>query len=65
MNYQIQLITSPNDGIYEATILHSIKQNKYIIKETDISRVNKYGDQPKCIFDEQQQLRKYCYCYNQ
>lgn len=28
----------------------------------DISRINEYGSQAKCIEQSQEQLRKYCYC---
>ena len=62
MSYQIELATSPNN---EATILHLIKPNKYIIKLIAVSRVNMYGNQSKCIIEEQHHLRKYCYCYYQ
>lgn len=65
MNLIIQLTTSPNNDIYEVTILHLIKPNKYIIKLTAISRVNMYGNESKYIIEERHHLRKYCYCYDQ
>lgn len=59
--YQIQIETSPNMGIYEASITH-YSNDTFSVSGRDISRVNKYGSQPECIFDTYPDLRKYCYC---
>lgn len=57
--YQLQLITSPNDGFYEA----SVRVNKGIPSIIgDISRIDAYKDQPYCIMETFPLLRKYCYC---
>ena len=56
--YQLQFITSPNDGFYEATI----KMKKGIPSlGGDISRIDAYGNQSYCIADKFPLLRKYCY----
>ena len=56
--YQLQFITSPNDGFYEATI----KMKKGIPSQGgDISRIDAYGNQSYCIADKFPLLREYCY----
>ena len=65
--YQIQLETSPNFGIYETTInvernFKKIEDYSVNINKNLISRLNKYGNQSICIHDEFPDLRKYCFC---
>lgn len=43
--YQIQLVTSPSDGMYEATMHYNVVKKEFNLKESEISRINKYGDQ--------------------
>ena len=57
--YQLQFITSPNDGFYEATI--KMKKGMPSLGG-DISRIDAYGNQSYCIADKFPLLRKYCYC---
>ncbi|XP_028405370.1 uncharacterized protein LOC114527863 [Dendronephthya gigantea] len=57
--YQITFRTLPNHGIFEATV-HYVS-GKFVVKG-GISRINKYGDQPKCIAKSIPHLREYCYC---
>jgi len=60
--YQIQLIASPSDAMYEATIHYNVAKKQFSLKESEISRINKYGDQDHCIHDSYPNLRKYCHC---
>jgi hypothetical protein len=60
--YQIKFTTLPGNAIFEASILYDLKNDKYHVKQSDISRVNKYGQQANCIYDVNPELRKYCYC---
>ncbi|KAH8369372.1 hypothetical protein KR009_009219 [Drosophila setifemur] len=60
--YQLQLVTQPGGGLYEASVAYSLNTFSATTKLTDISRVNKYGDQARCIYDHDPELRKYCYC---
>ena len=76
--YKIQFITNPNRGVYETLLYnsfnknfdtHEFKLNKFSIKSRhDISRIDGYGDQPKCIADFKSEpnfnldLRKFCFC---
>ncbi|KAK3733622.1 hypothetical protein QZH41_016397 [Actinostola sp. cb2023] len=57
--YQIQFVTSPNDGFYEASV--RIHGGNPSIKGS-ISRIDTYGHQPDCIKDTHVHLLKYCYC---
>ena len=57
--YQLQIVTSPNEGFYEASV--RIKKGVLLIVG-DISRVDAYKDQPYCIMETYPLMRKYCYC---
>ena len=59
--YQIQFTTSPNNGIYEATVRY---YKQWFIVSKAISRLNKYGNEPDCIEKELPHLRKFCFCKN-
>lgn len=60
--YQVKIILKPGNSIFEASVIHDLLENKFVVKMTDISRVNKYGDQAACILESNPELRKYCYC---
>ena len=60
-NYQLQFVTAPSNGIYEATI--RFVRGSFMVN-VGISRVNAYGSQPNCIANELPHLRKYCFCAN-
>ena len=57
--YELVFSVEPSHGIYETTVTkHGIK---WMIGR-DISRLNLYHDQPKCIQEKYPELRKFCYC---
>ncbi|CAB4002754.1 uncharacterized protein LOC113676100 isoform X1, partial [Paramuricea clavata] len=58
-SYQLTFITLPNHGVFEASVHYLY--GRFLVKGS-ISRINKYGDQPKCIANLLPHLRKYCYC---
>ncbi|XP_071949378.1 uncharacterized protein [Antedon mediterranea] len=65
--YQVTVETAPGPGLFEATIKMSHDEKnitRYEITE-EISRINLYGDQPKCIVNKYPKVAKYCYCKNQ
>ncbi|EDW80949.1 uncharacterized protein Dwil_GK11802 [Drosophila willistoni] len=62
--YQLQLLTQPGQGLYEASVSYNLQTFEATTKLSDISRVNKYGTQANCIYDRDPELRKYCYCRN-
>jgi hypothetical protein len=58
-NYQITFQTLPNNGIFEASVTYVEGQFRV---RGGVSRINAYGDQPKCIATTLPHLRKYCLC---
>lgn len=60
--YQVKLITKPGGGIYEASVQHNLTSSEYRVDTAQVSRVNLYGDQARCIYDKDPELRKFCYC---
>ncbi|XP_030372616.1 uncharacterized protein LOC115622717 isoform X2 [Scaptodrosophila lebanonensis] len=60
--YQLQIVTQPGEALYEASVAYNLHTFSATTKLTDISRVNKYGDQAKCIYERDPELRKFCYC---
>ncbi|XP_046607068.1 uncharacterized protein LOC124298720 isoform X2 [Neodiprion virginianus] len=60
--YQLKVSTEPGNGLFEVSINHSLDNNSFMTRITDISRINKYGSQARCIENSQYHLRKYCYC---
>ena len=57
--YEIVFTTKPGDGVFEASV--TVKNNTTMVNP-DISRLNRYGTQPRCIQKQYPFLRKYCYC---
>lgn len=43
--YQVKIIASPSNAIYESSVLYDFALNEFHVKLSDISRVNKYGEQ--------------------
>jgi hypothetical protein len=73
--YKIQLITKPNNGIYEALLYNRLmhgfefKSTRFSISSrNEISRIDAYGEQPYCVADFASNpsyildLRKFCFC---
>ena len=60
--YQLTILTTPGDGVFEATVKHTLNRNRFSANVKDISRINKYGQQPHCVADEHPHLRQFCYC---
>lgn len=60
--YQVKLQTRPGKAIYEASVRHNLTSNEYRVETAQISRVNVYGEQARCIYEKDPELRKFCYC---
>lgn len=60
--YQLQILVKPGDSIFEASLTHNLYTDQFVVNITDISRINIYGNQAKCILNKNPDLRKYCYC---
>lgn len=60
--YQIKVVLDPGESIFEASIVHLLNNDELMLKIEDISRINMYGRQARCVEKELPHLRKYCYC---
>ncbi|KAI8773197.1 hypothetical protein BgiMline_014269 [Biomphalaria glabrata] len=62
--YQLTFGTSPGGGEFEVTVTNDVLRQHFSLNETDISRINKFGNNSACILKEAKQIRQYCYCKN-
>lgn len=60
--YQLQVSLLPGNGLFEASVSHDRSTNVFETKLSQISRVNRYGNQARCIYNRNPELRKYCFC---
>ncbi|XP_073832590.1 uncharacterized protein isoform X2 [Musca autumnalis] len=60
--YQLQIMLTPGDSLFEASVYHNLETFTMRTKLSEISRINKYGSQANCIYERNPELRKYCYC---
>ena len=60
--YQLTLNTKPGGGQFEVTVTYTYATSELSLRTSDISRINKYGDDPSCIADKHPHLRQFCYC---
>nr|XP_031846377.1 uncharacterized protein LOC116432971 [Nomia melanderi] len=60
--YQVKVKTDPGDGLFEVSITYDMKKNTFSTRISDISRINMYGSQARCVENSLYHLRKYCYC---
>ena len=57
--FELVFSVEPSKGLFEANVIKN--GTEWTVGE-DISRLNLYGDQPKCIQDRYPEMRKFCYC---
>ncbi|EFN88497.1 uncharacterized protein LOC105191780 [Harpegnathos saltator] len=60
--YQVKVRTTPGKALFEASITHDLMKNTFHTKISDVSRINMYGSQARCVENSLFHLRKYCYC---
>jgi hypothetical protein len=60
--YQISITTLPNYGTYEGTVTHHTSIDKFTVSYRQISRTNRYGNQPHCVQRQHPHLRPFCFC---
>ena len=60
-HFQITIETYPNKGIFEGTVQVNMTAGSYMLM-ADASRLDMYGNQPRCVQEKYPDLRKYCYC---
>lgn len=63
----VELITKNSKNkffqfISKLTIKQTMKIFSIYFQISDVSRINKYGTQARCVYQEFHHLRKYCYC---
>ncbi|KJH41424.1 hypothetical protein DICVIV_12604 [Dictyocaulus viviparus] len=63
-HYQLKLRTKPGDAIYEITLFYDNIAGEVHIDLAAISHVNKYGNNPHCIIDQNYFLATYCVCHD-
>ncbi|XP_070537762.1 uncharacterized protein [Ptychodera flava] len=67
VDYQITIETVPGHGLFEGTVkvfTDDEGKDKCVV-DAEISRINLYGNQPKCIAEKYPHITKYCYCKKQ
>ncbi|XP_066584356.1 uncharacterized protein [Prorops nasuta] len=60
--YQLKVALKPGDSLFEASITYDVMKDNFSTKISDVSRINKYGSQARCVENSLYHLRKYCYC---
>eukprot|EP00795_Rhopilema_esculentum_P016698 gene16698-8146_t len=58
--YEVSFITKPGGGKFEAIVLDFGDGTMKV--KSDISRINKYGTQARCVEKTYPHVRKYCFC---
>ena len=62
VHYQITFETDPSAAIFEVSFVMHMKTWDIKLHGDTISRINMYGNAPKCIEKFRPHLRPYCYC---
>lgn len=60
--HQITIVTTPNSAKYEATVTYDLRTLKMFVNPKEVSRLNAYGLQPKCVAKDHPHLRAFCFC---
>ncbi|XP_025079252.1 LOW QUALITY PROTEIN: uncharacterized protein LOC112555193 [Pomacea canaliculata] len=60
--YQVSFISQPGNGHFEVTCTLDTTTGNFFVASTDISRINKYGNDANCIKNRYPHLRPFCYC---
>ena len=60
--YSVRVRTTPGDGLFEATVKYNNVLGKFTAPEKYISRINAYGNQPRCVLKTDPSVRRFCYC---
>ncbi len=60
--YQVKFLTQPGHAHYEATA--EWKGGRILVNLNVVSIINKYGDNPHCVINQDYFLAKWCVCYD-
>ncbi|CAI2352336.1 unnamed protein product [Caenorhabditis sp. 36 PRJEB53466] len=63
-HYQLKFSTSPGNAIYEVTLFYDAVRNEIKLDFGAISHVNRYGDLPHCVMDNNFYIATFCVCYD-
>uniref|UniRef100_A0A5S6R433 Sulfatase N-terminal domain-containing protein n=1 Tax=Trichuris muris TaxID=70415 RepID=A0A5S6R433_TRIMR len=61
-SYALTIVTSPGNGIFEATVLYDLTNRLLHINLDSVSRVNAYGSASHCIMSKDSYLAIWCVC---
>uniref|UniRef100_A0A1I8AJ70 CST complex subunit CTC1 n=1 Tax=Steinernema glaseri TaxID=37863 RepID=A0A1I8AJ70_9BILA len=59
VDYRVTLEASPSGAVFEGILRNALEEGSFVVVG-DISRINKYGNQSRCV--NTQTLKKFCYC---
>lgn len=62
IHFVITFETIPRFAVFEASVSMNEKTGDIVVPEKEISRLNSYGDAPRCIEKLNPALRPYCVC---
>ena len=60
--YSITVTTTPGEGLFEATMKYNTVFRNFTAPQQDISRINAYDDQSRCVLEINPSLLRFCYC---
>ena len=60
--YSVTVRTTPGEGMFEATLKYNTVTRNFTALEKDISRINAYGNQSRCVLKTNPSLLRFCYC---
>lgn len=60
--YQVRMTMRPGHAIFEGTVTLLKKLGVYVTTEREVSRIDSYSDEAKCVSATRPHLSKYCYC---
>lgn len=61
-HYQITFETVPGHALFEGTVSVNHETGEITASEKEISRINRYNDDARCIEKSYPSVRPYCYC---
>ena len=61
--YSITVRTTPEKGLFEATMKYNTVLGNFTVLKKHISRINAYRDQSRCIQNTNPSLLRFCVCF--
>lgn len=60
--YQVRITMRPGRAIFQGTVTLLKKVRFYVTTEREVSRIDSYSNEAKCVSATRPHLSKYCYC---